>query len=396
MTEHSDALAWLSEELEGLDRRSLRRQRRVRLGAQSGTIDVDGKHLVNFGSNDYLALAADARLAEAAKRALAEDGWGAGASPLVTGRSHWHDLLEQRLAEFEGREAALVFSSGYAANVGVIAALVGREDAVFGDEKNHASIIDGCRLSRASINIYRHRDAEHLADLLRSATNFRRRLIVTDSVFSMDGDLAPLADLAELARQHGAMLMVDEAHATGVFGAGGRGLAEATGAEEGVHICIGTLSKALGSAGGFVAGSRELVEWLVNRARPYIFSTAGPPAASAAAAAAIDIVEAEPERRRALLDRATRLRERLRADGWDTGESASQIIPILVGDPESTMRLSERLRGSGLLVPGIRPPSVPQGQSLLRISLSSAHDDEMLERLVTTLARFAGAAVGRT
>jgi 8-amino-7-oxononanoate synthase len=269
--------------------------------------------------------------------------------------------------------------------MGTIPALVGRGDAIYSDEKNHASIIDGCRLSRAEVHTFGHRDADELERLLKGGSDYRRRLIVTDSVFSMDGDLAPLEAIADLADEFGAMLMVDEAHATGVFGSQGRGLAEALGVERRIHVRVGTLSKALGSSGGFVTGSRQLIGWLANRARSYIFSTAHPPAASAAALAALDVVATEPQRRLGLLKKAGRLRDQLRATGWNLGASASQIIPVMVGDPERTMHLAARLRASGLLVSGIRPPSVPPGESLLRVSLTSAHAPDMIERLAAAL-----------
>lgn len=380
-----DRLDWLADELAKLERAGLRRRRRNLAGSQGALVVVDGQQLVNFGSNDYLGLAADPRLVEAARAALIAAGCGAGASPLVSGRHDWHRRLEARLAEFESTAAALLFTSGYAANVGTIAALAGARDAVFSDEKNHASIIDGCRLSRAGVFVYRHRDAAHLASLLAAERSARRRLIVTDAIFSMDGDLAPLVELAELADRHDAALMVDEAHATGVWGAQGRGLAEALGVADRVDVHLGTLSKALGAAGGFVAGSAPLVDWLTNRARSYVFSTAAPPALAAAALAALEVVRDEPARRTALLAAAAALRERLRALGWSTLDSASQIVPVVVGQPEPTMALSARLRERGLLVPGIRPPTVPRGQSLLRISLCHGHTPEMIDRLVDEL-----------
>ncbi len=291
------------------------------------------------------------------------------------------------MAQWLGTQAALVFSSGYAANVGAVTALVGRDDAVFGDAKNHASLIDGCRLSRAEVFVYPHGDCTALAEQLQASAGFRRRLIVTDSLFSMDGDLAPLADLADLADRHGAMLLVDEAHATGVFGAGGSGLVELANLADRVHVRIGTLSKALGSAGGFVAGSRLLVDWLLNRARSYVFSTAHPPAVCAAATAAIDIAAAEPWRRTELLARSAQLRRRLSAAGWNVGAGASQIIPLVVGDPVRTMQLAAVLREQGFWVPGIRPPSVPAGESLLRVSVSYGHTSEQLDTLALALAR---------
>ena len=372
-------------ELAALDERGLRRRLNAHGAAQGPTIQVAGRELINFGANDYLGLAADPRLGAAVKRAADEFGWGAGASPLVTGRTDLHARLEARLAEFEGTEAAILFPTGFAANVGAVTALVEPGDVVFSDQKNHASLIDGCRLSRADVQIYPHRDACHLETLLQASARFRRRLIVTDSLFSMDGDLAPLSALAALAERYDAMLLADEAHATGVFGEHGRGAAEAQGVEDRVPIRVGTLSKALGSAGGFVAGSRALIEWLVNRARPYVFSTASPPAVAAAALAALEIVQAEPNRRTELLARAAELRASLQEQGWRTGDSASQIIPLYIGEPDRTMRLSAALRERGLFVPGIRPPSVPAGESLLRISLCYGHTPEMIERLLTAL-----------
>jgi 8-amino-7-oxononanoate synthase len=381
-----DSLQWLDDDLADLDRRSLRRRLTVRQGAQRGDeIALDGRQLVNFGSNDYLALAASEELRQAAASAILSRGWGSGASPLVTGRGELHARLERELAQWEHVEAALLFPSGYAANVGTIVALVATGDAVFSDERNHASIIDGCRLSGAQVHIYRHRDMTHLESLLRLATGFRRKLIVSDTLFSMDGDLAPVDVLAEMASRHEAMLMVDEAHATGVFGAQGRGMCEHLDAEEGVHARVGTLSKALGSSGGFVAGSQKLIDWLSNRARTYVFSTAMPEASAAATLAALEIVRTQPQRRSRLLELAAGLRKQLQASGLNVGQSQSQIIPVILGDPERTMRVANALRQRGFLVPGIRPPSVPVGQSLLRISVTWQHTDEQVAGLAQAI-----------
>jgi 8-amino-7-oxononanoate synthase len=296
-----------------------------------------------------------------------------------------HRKLEARLAEFEGTEAALVFPSGFAANCGTVAALVGPGDAVYCDRKNHASLLDGCRLSRADFRVYPHNDSARLDRMLARPSEHGRRLIVTDGLFSMDGDLAPLGELVEVAERHGAMLLVDEAHATGVFGPGGRGVAEQLGVDGRVPVRVGTLSKALGCAGGFVAGSRRLIDWLVNRARPYVFSTAMPSAAAAAGLAALEVVEAEPDRREGLLARAAALRDALQQQGWNTGGSASQIIPIVVGQPERAVELSRHLKDRGLYVPAIRPPTVPEGEACLRVSLTSAHTPEVIDRLVRAL-----------
>lgn len=379
------SLDWIEEELAALEPRGLRRRVRVRTGPQAARVTVDGRELVNFGSNDYLALAADPRVAGAAAEAAREDGWGSGASPLISGHGARHERLQARLAEFEGTEAALLFSSGYAANTGTIAALAGPGDAVYGDRKNHASLWDGCRLSRADVRAYAHGDWRDLERLLGRSERCRRRLIVTDSLFSMDGDLAPLAELADLAERYEAMLLVDEAHATGVFGPKGRGVAEQLGVEGRIAVRVGTLSKALGCVGGFVAGSRLLVEWLVNRARPYVFSTAFPPANAAGAMVALEIVQQEPERRHDLLSRAADLRSQLAEQGWDIGRSASQIIPVVVGEAERAVAMAGALRERGLLVPAIRPPTVPEGEACLRISLTYGHTAEMIERLVEGL-----------
>ncbi len=381
-----DQLRWLQSELERLRASHLLRSRTVREAAGPGQIRIGGRELVNFGSNDYLGLAADPRLAQSAARAAARHGWGSGASPLICGYTEEHQALEERLARFEGTEAAVLFPSGFAANCGAIAALVGPGDVVFTDRKNHASLLDGCRLSRADVRPFPHRDSTRLAELLDRAGRYRRRLIITDGLFSMDGDLAPLARLADLAEHYNAMLLVDEAHATGVFGARGRGTAEHLGVEDRADVRIGTLSKALGSIGGFVAGRRELIDWLVSRARPYVFSTAPPAAIPAAAIAAIGIAESEPERRVRLLDRAAALRGDLVAQGWSIGPSQSQIIPVMVGEPDRAVRLASELRAQGFFVPAVRPPTVPDGESCLRVSVTAAHTDAMVAGLTAALA----------
>ncbi|MBI1903786.1 MAG: 8-amino-7-oxononanoate synthase [Planctomycetia bacterium] len=391
MTSSSEPLDWIDDELSKLDRLDLRRHRIAHDGAVGAAVRLAGvsgpaADLVNFASNDYLGLAADPRLMEAAATAAREAGWGAGASPLLAGYAAAHERLERQLAAFEGTQRALLFSSGYAANVGTIAALVGAGDVVYSDELNHASIVDGCRLSKAEVRVYQHGDTVDLAFKLDDAGRFRRRLIVSDSLFSMHGDSAPLADLASLARRHHAMLMVDEAHATGVFGPRGRGLCEQFGVAEAVHVRVGTLSKALGCSGGFVAGPHNLVEWLINKARSCVFSTASPPANSAAASAALKIVDSEPQRRTALLERAADLRRKLTAQGWNIGTSESQIVPIFVGAPSRAVDLSNALRRRGIWVPAIRPPSVPSGQSCLRISLCSGHTEAMTNRLAAALS----------
>ncbi|HEX4144870.1 MAG TPA: 8-amino-7-oxononanoate synthase [Pirellulales bacterium] len=381
-----DPLAWIVDEMIALERQGLRRRRTRRNGRQGAVISNCQRQLVNFASNDYLALAADPRLIAAAHAAAEEEGWGEGASPLMSGYSASHVRLEEWLAELLGTEAALVMPSGFATNVGAICALVGRGDAVFSDSKNHASLIDGCRLSRAEVFVYPHADCGALEEMLAGAAGRGRKLIVTDSLFSMDGDVAPLTSLVELAERFEAILLVDEAHATGVFGRRGSGLVEQFGLAENVHVRVGTLSKALGSAGGFVAGRALLIDWLVNRARPYIFSTAHPAAASAAATAALGIVATEPWRREQLLASSADLRSHLSAEGWNIGNSTSQIIPLIVGQPDRAMRLAELLLEGGIWAPGIRPPSVPDGESLVRLSVSAGHTPQQLESLKRLLA----------
>lgn len=387
----TDPLAWIDKSLTSLTTTGLRRELTTRHGPQrAGRVVLDGRTLVNFGSNDYLGLAAAESLSNAAVDGIRRAGWGSGASPLISGRGELHAELEHRLAQFEETEAALLFPTGFAANLGTIGALVGARDTVFSDVKNHASIIDGCRLSGARLQVYPHRDTDRLRALLAESGEFRRRLIVTDSLFSMDGDLAPLADLAELAERFQAMLMVDEAHATGVFGQHGRGVCEHLNVENGVHVRVGTLSKALGSVGGFVVGQKRLISWLSNRARPYVYSTAPPEAMAAAGIRALRIVQAEPKRRTALLHRAECLRARLGDLGWLTGNSSSQIVPIYLGVAKRTTQMACAMRARGFLVPGIRPPTVPHGQSLLRISLNCDHSDEMIQGFLDALQSCAG------
>jgi 8-amino-7-oxononanoate synthase len=381
------SLDWLDDALGDLDRRGLRRY------LSRGAREVTEESIVNFSSNDYLGLAGDPEISVAVRAAMDDYGWGAGASPLVTGRSDLHAQLEHELAAFEGAQAALLFPTGYAANVGTIAALVGKEDAIYSDELNHASMIDGCRLSGAAIHIYPHsiaandrsEDLEKLAHFLRGGRRFRRRLIVTESIFSMHGTLAPLKALVQLAKDHQAMLLIDEAHATGVFGQNGRGLCELEGVDQDVDIRVGTLSKALGSHGGFVVGSQKLIDWLANRARTYGFSTAPPPPVAAAGLAALDIVRKEPERRTRLRQLVIDFQNRLNQSHIAPFISASQIVPIVLGNPDRALAASAQLRRRGFLVPAIRPPSVPDGQSLLRISLASSHTAHQINSLVAAL-----------
>jgi 8-amino-7-oxononanoate synthase len=363
-------------------------QRRIRWieGAQDTWVTVDGRRALLLCSNNYLGLANHPAVREAASKAAVEYGAGAGASRLISGSMRLHRALEEQLAAFKGTEAVLLFNSGYHANVGTISALVGNEDAVFSDELNHASIIDGCRLSGARIRIYRHNDVEHLAALL-AGTTARRRLIVTESVFSMDGDTAPLATICEVAERYNAMVMVDEAHATGVVGPEGRGVVAAEALRRRVALQMGTLGKALGTFGAFVAGSRALIDLLLNTARSFIYTTALPPPVVAAAAAALSIACADTERRQRLHDNAGYLQRAFEQFGLRAGAPRSHILPVLIGDSERAVRVSERLLTAGVFVQGIRPPTVPAGTARLRVTPMSTHTPEDLAFAVEAFRR---------
>jgi 8-amino-7-oxononanoate synthase len=377
----------VAERLEELRDRGLYRSLRLVEGPQGPTVTLDGRPVLLLCSNNYLGLAGRAEVREAAAAAALRWGAGSGASRLISGNMEPHRELEARLAAFKDYEAALLFGSGYLANTGVIAALAGRGEVVFSDELNHASIVDGCRLSRAETFVYRHGDVEHLAWALRQ-TGGRAALIVTDGVFSMDGDVAPLPELLELARRHGARLMVDEAHATGAVGPGGRGSVSAAGLSGEVDVVVGTLGKALGSYGAYACAGTELVDFLVNSARPFIFSTAPPPASAGAAIAALEILEAEPELVERLQANAETLRAALVAEGLHVGRSATQVVPIEVGAAEATMELCERALRRGVFAQGIRPPTVPEGSSRLRFTAMATHRPQEL----ATAAREVGAA----
>lgn len=380
---------WMDDELRQRRNKGLYRMRRQLQSGQGASIRLGGRSYRNFASNDYLDLATDARLAAAAARAARRYGCGAGASPLVSGHLPPLRALERALAQWESAQSALVFASGYLANLAVVDTLAGPEDALFSDAFNHASLIDGCRLTRAKTCVYRHTDYAQLDDLLnREGPKARHRLIVTDSVFSMDGDLADLPSLLALARAHDALLLIDEAHATGVLGQHGRGVTDLLTLDTpGLDrlIKVGTLSKALGTQGGFVTGPRRLIDYLVNHARPYIFSTALAPPTAAAARRALAIVQEEPERRRHVLALAAQLAEQLRHIGCNVGPTQCQIIPVLIGNASAAVAVSERLRARGLLVPAIRPPSVPPDTARLRISLTAGHSEDDVTTLVEAL-----------
>jgi len=372
----------LAAELADLRHRNLERQLRTTARRNGAIVETDRGPAVDFSSNDYLGLASDERLIDAAAAALREHGVGAGAARLISGNSPEHEALEHELAGFFGAERALTFSSGYAANVGIIPALVSRGDAIFADALNHASLIDGCRLSRAVVHVYPHADCSALAALLdRHREEARRALIVTDGLFSMDGDLAPMGELVDLARRFDGWTYVDDAHAVGVLGEYGRGTAI------GVDITVGTLGKAFGAAGAFVYGSETLIQYLLNRARSFVFSTAMLPAQAAAAHAALRIVQAEPERREKLCANSRTLRGALSRVGADVDTTATgPIIPVLLGDETRTMTIGATLAQAGFLVGAVRPPTVPAGGSRLRITASAAHTREQIDGLGNALA----------
>ena len=383
----------LQTRLEDHEKRAVRRRLRPLDSGIGPRVVVDGHSVIQLCSNDYLGLAAHPAVTRAAADAALEYGAGAGSARLIVGTSAPHAALERELARWKQTEAALVLSSGYHANTGVLPVLAGADDGIFSDELNHASLIDGCRLSRAAVHVYRHADAEHLDRLLLDAAGFRRRLIVTETVFGMDGDIAPLEDLVALARRHDAWIVVDEAHATGVFGQNGGGLVSQLGLTEAVDVQIGTLSKALGSLGGYVAGSAALVDWVVNAARTFIYTTALPPAAVAAARAAIAVLSAEPERRDRVWSHAAWLRERLTEIGFRLGPGRSPILPVLIGDADRAVRLSDALLARGVLVPAIRPPTVPDGTAGLRVAPMATHTADDLAGAVDAFAA-AGRATG--
>src|SRR5262245_12492568 len=363
-----------------------RRLRRVE-NDQGPTLMLDGREVINFSSNNYLGIANHPALATAAKEAIDRYGCGSGASRLISGNMTLHEELEAKLAQFKGTEAALVFNSGFQANTGLLSTLAGEGDVIFSDALNHASIIDGCRLSRARTVVYAHGDLDQLATELKQDYGATRKLIVTETIFSMDGDVAPLMGIVELAENYGAMVMVDEAHATGIFGDNGAGVVAKLGLSERVAVQMGTLGKALGGFGAYVAGSRALRELLINRCRSFIFTTALPPAVMAMAIAAIDLVQAEPERRDALWRNCRELKDGLRGLGFSLTESQSPILPLIIGDADRCMRFSERLLDQGIFAQGIRPPTVPPGTSRLRITLMATHTYAHLDRAIEGFKR---------
>jgi len=379
----------LELELEDLRTAALLRRLRPLASEHGPWVDYQDRRLIMLSSNNYLGLAAEPALKRAATRAIERWGVGAAASRLVAGSLELCRELEQRLARLKGTQAALVFGSGYLANIGVIPALAGSADVILSDEYNHASLIDGCRLARATVRVYRHRDLDHLKVLLQDSQNARRRLIITDSVFSMDGDVAPLAEIVELAQRFYAATMIDEAHAVGVLGQGGAGLAAALGVQDQIDVQMGTLSKALGSYGAYVAGSARLIELLINRARGFIYTTGLAPAMAAAAAAALDLIERQPERIRQLWDNAAFLKERLNDAGFTVMRTDTPILPVLIGSAQAALDLEQALLAHGVFVIAIRPPTVPPGTARLRVTPIATHSREDLEQAAAAFAQCA-------
>ena len=373
------------DELKGL---GLYRRMRMVSGPQGPRVVLDGKPVLLLCSNNYLGLADHPRVREAAADAAMRWGAGAGASRLVSGNMTLHRRLEERLAAFKGTQSALLFGSGYLANLGVVPALARRGEIVFSDELNHASIIDGCRLSGAETFVYRHADVDHLAWGLRNADG-RGALIVTDGVFSMDGDVAPLEEIVELARRHDVRVMVDDAHGTGTLGPGGRGAVAEAGLEGEVDVIVGTLGKALGSYGAFVACDHAMARYLVNSARPLIFSTGLPPAAAAAAMAALELLQEQPRRVERLADNADALRDELAREGFDVSGSETQIVPLIVGEADLAMRICEAALEQGVFAQAIRPPTVPEGTSRLRLAVMASHTRAELRDAARVIAQAA-------
>ena len=373
------------DELKGL---GLYRRMRMVSGPQGPRVVLDGKPVLLLCSNNYLGLADHPRVREAAADAAMRWGAGAGGSRLVSGNMTLHRRLEERIAAFKGTQSALLFGSGYLANLGVVPALARRGEIVFSDQLNHASVVDGCRLAAAETFVYRHADVDHLAWGLRNADG-RGALIVTDGVFSMDGDVAPLEEIVELARRHDVRVMVDDAHGTGTLGPGGRGAVADAGLDGEIDVVVGTLGKALGSYGAYVACDHEMARYLVNSARSLVYSTGLPPAAAAAAMAALELLQEQPRRVERLVDNAATLREELAREGFDVSGSETPIVPLIVGDAELAMRICEAALEQGVFAQAIRPPTVPDLTSRLRLAVMASHTRAELRDAARILAQAA-------
>ena len=375
------------QELSQLDERNLLRRLRVVDSYDGSRITINNREMLLLCSNDYLGLANHPALRQAALQAMERYGFGAGASRLVSGTSKLHQALENRLALFKSTEAALVFNSGYAANTGIIPAIVGTGDLILSDSLNHASIVDGCRLSKAQVKVYPHKDSAQVETLLKNNLKAKRKLIVTDGVFSMDGDIALLPDLVYLSEKYGAILMVDDAHGTGVLGRTGKGTVEHFGLSGRIPIQMGTLGKALGSFGAYAAGSRGLIDFLVNSSRSFIYSTALPSSVCAASLAALDVLEQEPERKERLWNNRNQFLDGLRSIGISTGATETPIIPIIIGDSGRALKAAEKLFEYGIYATAIRPPTVPADAARIRTTISAAHTDVDVDSVLDIFCR---------
>jgi glycine C-acetyltransferase len=383
----SDPLAFLSDELTALKAQGLYRRLRVLDSEQAARANVDGRIVVNLSSNNYLGLTTHPKLKEKALAALKQLGVGTGSVRTIAGTMQIHMELERRLAEFKKTEAAVVFQSGFAANAGTVAAILTKDDVVISDELNHASIIDGCRLSKAAIKVFPHRDVNAARAIIRDLPKTQRKLLITDGVFSMDGDLGALPELCDLAEEHGCIMMVDDAHASGVFGKNGRGTIDHYGLHGRVDIQVGTLSKAMGALGGYVAGNRNLIEFLQHRGRPFLFSTSHPPSVAATCLAALDVLLEEPQLIDALWNNTKFFKDGLRGLGFNTGLSQSPITPVVVGEAPVAMRLSDRLYEEGVFAQGIGFPTVARDRARVRTIVTATHSREDLQLALDVFAK---------
>ena len=388
-------LAHLTEQLNDLKQRGTYFRLRVLDDEQGPVCTYDGKRVINLASNNYLGLCDHPKLREAAIDATQKYGVGSGAVRTIAGTMKIHLELEEKIAAFKGVEACVVFQSGFTANAGTVSSILGKEDFILSDELNHASIIDGARLSRAKVKVFRHKDVAHCEELLKEIQNEPgRKLVITDGVFSMDGDIGPVDKLCDLADKYGAIMMVDDAHASGVLGRNGRGSVDHFHCTQRVDVQVGTLSKAIGALGGYVCGSRDLIDYLYHRARPFLFSTSHPPSVAATCIAAFDLLESEPERIERLWSNTRYFKEQLASAGFDIGgrstpASETPITPIIIGDGKKTMEFSRALFEAGLMATGIAFPTVPEGKARVRTIMTSEHTREQIDQALETLTTVA-------
>lgn len=378
---------YLNQELQQIREQELFRTLRRMDAASDPETVLEGKKILLFSSNNYLGLANDSRMKEKAIEAIKQFGTGSGGSRLTTGNLSLHEQLERDIASFKGKEASLVFSSGFLANVGIISTLMKQGDVILSDSLNHASIIDGCRLSKADTVIYNHVDMNDLEKKLQSVTSYQRKLIVTDGVFSMDGNIAPLPAIVSLAKKYGAMVMVDDAHSTGILGKTGAGTAEYFGLTHQIDLLMGTLSKSIGAEGGYVAASQSLIQYLRNKARTFIFQTALSPSVIAASIEGIRIIREERERSVRLLENAEFLRNGLKKSGFSLVDGSTPILAVLIGSAQDAVHFSKRLEEEGIFAPAIRPPTVPEGMSRIRLTIMATHRQEQLEYALHTFVK---------